>query len=247
MLECGKFIVFEGVDGSGVTTHASRLKDWLYKQRIHVHYSAEPTDSPIGAVIKWVLKSYWNVPKRPDLLGLLYAADRLYHVNYETFGHSGGGLHDAMKKGYVVIYSRYILSSLAYQGVYNEKVEVSEEWLKTINNFGIGLPAPDLTIFLDVPPEKSLDRIRNQRDRFELFENTNDLERVYNRYKELIKDPIHNVVQISEMKNGKEKTIDEVQTEIRRLVMDLLEGTTKTQNRRNKKNAKVSTFMRDKT
>ena len=112
----GKFIVFEGLDGSGLSTHSSLLRDWLKNQGYRVHLSAEPTDGPIGVLIRQILKDFTKIPKRPDILALLFAADRLYHVGHESYGagkREQEGLLNAMREGYVVISNRYILSSLA--------------------------------------------------------------------------------------------------------------------------------------
>ncbi|MGH9923523.1 MAG: dTMP kinase, partial [Nitrososphaerales archaeon] len=174
MVERGKFIVFEGLDGAGLSTHSSLLKKWLLENKYRVHLSAEPTDSPIGSLIRSMLKNYWQIPKRPDILALLYAADRLYHVNFESYGQTGsvGGLQNALHEGYIVVYNRYILSSLAYQSVPSSGAEVDIDWLKKINNFTLrnGTPIPDMTIFLDVPPEECMKRITFERERYELFE-----------------------------------------------------------------------------
>lgn len=221
----GKFIVLEGLDGSGVTTHSTLLKKWLIENGHRAHHSAEPTDSPIGALIRLILKNYWKIPKRPDILGLLYAADRLYHVNYETYGHSGtGGIHNALHEGYIVVYNRYILSSLAYQSVPSSGVEVDVKWLQEINRYstGNGGRTPDITFFLDVPPDECMKRITFQRESYELFESYNNLKVVYDNFKRIIREHIYPVIEINGMQDGKPRPLDEVQAEIRSYVKNEL-------------------------
>lgn len=201
----------------------------MTSKNYRVHLSAEPTDSPIGNLIRGVLKGYWQIPKRPDILALLYAADRLYHVNFESYGQRRGdigGLRNALHEGYFVIYNRYILSSLAYQSVPSSGVEVDVEWLKKINMFSLrnGAPLPDLTIFLDVPPEECMKRITFERERYELFETYATLKVVYDNFRRLIQEQLFNVVSIPGLENGRVRDIEQVQNEIRKAIEDLVES-----------------------
>lgn len=217
----GKFIVFEGLDGSGLSTHSGLLRDWLVEKGYRVHLSAEPTDSPIGSLIRLILKRYWQIPRRPDILALLYAADRLYHVNFEQYSVSGShGLQNALYEGYMVIYNRYILSSFAYQNIPFGGVEVSLDWLKLINKFAVGngTPIPDLVIFIDVPPEECIKRIVLGREKYELFEDYSNLSRVYDNFKKLIKGEEFNVVEIQGIENGLPRSKKDVQNDIREAV-----------------------------
>ncbi|RJS88520.1 dTMP kinase [Candidatus Bathyarchaeota archaeon] len=148
----GLFIVFEGIEGSGKTTHAKALKKWLEEKRAgyKVEFFKEPTSFPIGSLIKRVLNK--EVVVAEEALPLLFAADRADH----TIRH----ITPALEKGSIVICDRYVFSSLAYQGG-GMKVKFDIKWLKEINKFII---EPDIVFFLDVPPEEGLKRISRVND-----------------------------------------------------------------------------------
>lgn len=169
----GKFIVFEGLDGSGQTTQAHLLTKWFMEKRNQLaYYTKEPTDGPIGALLKLILSkrlfcTAYNGnggPRRPDetSMALFFAADRADHLSNEVFPKLNDGVH--------VIGDRYYLSSLAYQSV-----DADYQWIKEINK---NIIRPDLTIFLDVPPTVCVKRMLAQRWHVELYEDQDNLERV---------------------------------------------------------------------
>ncbi len=155
------FIVFEGLDGAGLSTQAGLLKSWLKKKGRKVLLTKEPTNGLVGGLVRACLKNEWKTS--PQTLQLLFCADRAHHLYKEII--------PAMKKGYVVVCDRYILSTYCY-GV-AEGLEL--EWLRELNSRFI---TPDLTIILDVPPEVSLERIGKSRFSTELFEQRKKLELV---------------------------------------------------------------------
>ncbi len=166
----GKFIVFEGLDGSGQSTQAEKLKSFLKTKGLRVLLTKEPTCSLIGGLIKSQLKGDWN--SSPECLQLLFSADRAYHLEKEVYPW--------LEKGGIVISDRYFFSSLAYGGI-----SLDLNWLKAINqNFKI----PDLTIFLDVSPKECLKRIKGDRESLELFEKEEILNQVYQNYLKILKD-----------------------------------------------------------
>ncbi len=229
-----RFIVLEGIDGSGISTHAEQLRDWLLSEGYSVVLTAEPTDGPVGVLVRQILRGHVNIPKRPDILALLYAADRLYHVYTLSYGiakdETHVGIKSALQEGKIVISNRYLLSSLAYQGVAEAGVQVTLDWINTVNNPEIPgrpdsvLPIPDLVIFLDVPPEVTMRRIRAGRQRYELFENYRDLKKVYEKFNEALRRvPTWKIVRIrGTTPRNREKSVKEVQNEIRRKVGEFL-------------------------
>lgn len=173
MAKRGHFIVFEGTDGSGLSTQAELLRNWFRSRQLRVDLTKEPSAGPVGALIRLALNhrlvgceehasgsgalSRPNLPE--DVMALMFAADRLDHYY--------GEIQPRLEEGTHVICDRYILSSLAYQSLDNK---LSTRWLQQINSHA---GQPDITIFLDVPVAVSRQRIEQQRwhdDRYEAAE-----------------------------------------------------------------------------
>ncbi|NPV53100.1 MAG: dTMP kinase [Firmicutes bacterium] len=180
-MQKGKLIVFEGIDGSGVTTQAHRLKEYVSsKLQLPVHLTKEPTDGPVGGLIRTILAKRVGVPTRdgrlesidPRSLALLFAADRIDHLEVDIL--------PKLESGIVVICDRYYLSSYAYQSL-----NVHLAWLEEINR---ECRRPDLTIMLDVPPLVAEKRRNRDRWHVELYEETPKLERVRENYLNIIGD-----------------------------------------------------------
>src|SRR5579864_7294663 len=108
----GLFIVLEGLDGAGTTTQLVRLAERLRRAGERVVATAEPTDGPIGALIRQALRRRLvhrdGRALTDESLALLFAADRVDHV--------AGEIEPALARGQHVLCDRYVLSSLAYQG-----------------------------------------------------------------------------------------------------------------------------------
>jgi len=135
----GRFIVFEGIDGSGTTTQATLAAAALRSDGFRVLQTREPSGRPIGRLIRQALQGRVGLPGgagplTEETLALLFAADRLDHLEAEIL--------PALRQGELVICDRYLLSSLAYQGA-----ACSIDWVEQIN---AGAVTPDLTIFLEV-------------------------------------------------------------------------------------------------
>jgi dTMP kinase len=158
----GRFIVFEGIDGAGTTTQARVIADWLRGRGERVFLTAEPTSGPVGSLLRQVLRGRLVThtaqgetrPLDPATIALLFAADRLDHIDAEIRPHLEAGTH--------VICDRYVVSSLAYQSV-----EVDLRFVRQINGKAI---APDLTLFLRVSAEVAMARIDKTRPHRDAFE-----------------------------------------------------------------------------
>ncbi|MBQ4561459.1 MAG: dTMP kinase [Clostridia bacterium] len=152
-----KFIVFEGIDGSGKTTQIQLLHKALTERNIPVHITKEPTDDPMGKQ----LRKYLGGKEKTDLraIAALFAADRLHHITAEN------GILDNLAKGRTVLCDRYYLSSYAYQSV-----DCDLDWIMALNREAASIARPDLHIFLDVPPEQSMQRVENRGETEEIFE-----------------------------------------------------------------------------
>lgn len=154
-----KFIVFEGIDGAGKTTQINLLRNSLEKHGIACKITAEPTDMPSGREIRAALGG--KISRTPLEMAEMFATDRALH---NTDPESGiGGM---MSEGYTVISDRYYYSSLAYQGSV-----LGYDTVATLNLENPSIRTPDLCIFLDLTPEKSLARIGNRGAETEIYEN----------------------------------------------------------------------------
>ncbi|MCX7778809.1 MAG: dTMP kinase [Patescibacteria group bacterium] len=161
----GKFIVFEGQDGSGNSTQSKIISDWLEGMSFPVLLTKEPTSNIIGGLIKGQLSHDWKTS--PECLQLLFAADRAHHLEKEII--------PALKKGYIVVCDRYLFSSIAY----GTASGLSFKWLLEINkNFIL----PDITFLLKTPPKICLKRIERGRLTIELFEKEKKLSSVWKVY-----------------------------------------------------------------
>ncbi len=152
----GRFIVFEGLDGSGISTQTRRLAFDLDARGVHYYPTREPTDGPIGSQLRLALAK--RIAFDPTTLALLYAADRSDHINAVIAPRLDAGIH--------VICERYVLSSLAYQGASTGDID----WVRSINGPNLRRLMPDLILFFDVPPQTALERIDAARHARELFE-----------------------------------------------------------------------------
>jgi len=164
------FIAFEGLDGSGLSTQAFELSKWFKNQGYEVYLTKEPTDGLIGSLIRGVLRKEVKVDVKT--LALLFAADRMLHVNNTIL--------PLLNDGVIVISDRYRLSSYAFQSLEIDDVD----WLKYINKKSI---APDLTFIIDTPPLICVRRILKQRFHIELYEEVDKLEKIRAAYYELAK------------------------------------------------------------
>jgi dTMP kinase len=151
-LNTGRFVVLEGIDGAGTTTHVARLADRLRTARVPVRATREPSDGPIGTMIRQMLTGRIVVPggRAPAWasMALLFAADRMDHVESE--------IEPFLNEGGVVLSDRYDASSLAYQSVSSGgEAAAAVEWIRNLNRYA---RRPDLTIVLDVSPEIAAER-----------------------------------------------------------------------------------------
>ena len=145
----GHFIVLEGVDGAGTTTHTRLLAETLRGRGLPVRATREPSDGPIGMMLRQMLSGRLVVPgmrgPRPPSWGtmaLLFAADRLDHIEAEIAPN--------LLDGVTVLSDRYVHSSIAYQSLSGGGGEDTLAWVRAINAHA---RKPDLTIVLDVPAD----------------------------------------------------------------------------------------------
>ena len=136
----GRLIVLEGLDGAGTTTQARRLADHLNARGRAAHVTREPSDGPIGVLLRQMLTGGHAIPGQAlsqSTFGLLFAADRLDHLQREV--------EPRLAAGVTVISDRWYHSSLAYQGTGADR-----DWIIALN---ARARRPDLTLFLQVRAE----------------------------------------------------------------------------------------------
>jgi len=167
LMQSAPFIVLEGIDGAGTTTHTARLAATLRARELAVHATREPSDGPIGVLLRQILTGRvvsaapasvptWNT------LGLLFGADRLEHLEAEIL--------PKLHQGVTVVCDRYDYSTVAYQSLSakgHASAEVAIAWLRQVNHFA---RRPDLTIVLDVPPDVARVRRMKRAGEDEIFD-----------------------------------------------------------------------------
>lgn len=139
------FVVLEGVEGSGKSTQAGLLSEWLKEEGIAHVLTREPGGTQVGEEIRRALLHGGDVPPRTELLLMLAA--RAAFVDQVV--------RPALERGDVVISDRYELSSFAYQG-YGRGVPLDD--VRRVNAFATGALRPDLTILLDLDPQEGAAR-----------------------------------------------------------------------------------------
>ena len=154
-----KFIVFEGIDGAGKTTQINLLKNALEERGIPCITTAEPTDLPSGREIRDALAG--RTEKTAREMAEMFSVDRAIHNS-----HPEAGINPALEKGTSVISDRYYYSSLAYQGA-----ALGYDTVAALNLDRVDIRTPDICIFLDLTPEKSLERIGKRGAATEIYEN----------------------------------------------------------------------------
>lgn len=163
------FVVLEGGDGTGTSTQLAILRSRLSASgpASGSEVCFEPTDGPIGAIIRSALKGETQL--HPDTVARLFAADRGEHV----FGR--GGVAERASAGTLVVSDRYVPSSLVYQGM-----TCGEELPAALN---APFPVPELLFYFEIDPETAMHRIsgRASRDEFEVLETQRVVKARYDR------------------------------------------------------------------
>ena len=154
----GKFIVLEGGDGVGKSTHAARLADYLAERGETVVRTREPGGSELGVEIRnIVLHHRGHIDPRAE--ALLYAADRAHHI--------ATVVRPALERGEIVLQDRYIDSSVAYQG---SGRDLGADEIRDLSMWATRDLRPDLVILLDVDPAEANRRMTSERGELDRLE-----------------------------------------------------------------------------
>jgi len=152
----GKFVTFEGSEGSGKSTQSAFLAEYLKVRGYDVLYIREPGGTPISEHIRSILLDQHNAAMGGFCELLLYMAARAQVVR--------DIIKPALKSGKIVICDRFLDSTIAYQG-YGNGVDIG--MIKNIGKFATQSIKPDLTIIFDIETEKGLSRTNRVKDRIE--------------------------------------------------------------------------------
>jgi dTMP kinase len=152
----GRFVVFEGGEGTGKTTQMSALVEWLQGRGDDVITTREPGGTAIGARIRAILldPSAREMTARTE--ALLYAADRAQHA--------AEVIKPALEDGKIVVSDRFVDSSLAYQGLARG---LGLEEIYELSSWATEGLVPDLVLFMNVDADVALQRLDRDRDRIE--------------------------------------------------------------------------------
>ena len=212
----GKFIVIEGIDGSGKTTQINHLSKWLIGNEVipedkQLVITREPGGTKLGESIRSLLLQT-SKEQSPDAITelLLYAADRAQHVNEV--------IRPSLNNGDWVISDRFCGSTLAYQG-YGRKLDIS--LIKDLEKIATQGISPDITFLLDIPVDESIKRRKSRKDDRMEKEGRDFLLNVSLGFKELSED--NKWKKISAI-NSKEQIISEIKSEIKQLLKNQSNG-----------------------
>ena len=142
----GYFVTLEGCEGSGKSTQLKLLEDYLDKGGYDVIYTREPGGTPISEEIRKILLGGKNVEMSDETEALLFAAARAQHIKEKIL--------PAIAEGKTVVCDRYVHSSLVYQGY----ARGLGEFVEKVNSYALENCMPDVTIFLDITPERAFAR-----------------------------------------------------------------------------------------
>ena len=160
-----RFIVLEGLDGSGTTTQLKNLGKMFSEHNIPYLLTMEPTNNEVGKLIRKILEK--EIAVEPETLAVLFSADRNEHL------YGKKGIKELSEEGLWIICDRYLFSSIAYQSL-----KCDREWVLSLNNY----PMPEFLFFLDVPVEECGKRL-GTRDKVELFDKTELQKRILENYR----------------------------------------------------------------
>ncbi len=168
MRKKGAFICIEGLDASGKTTQARLLVKELRRRGFKAVYTTEPSPGEIGKFIRsYILQRKRRVPIAVE--ALLFAVDRVDHLEKRV--------KPALKERKIVVSDRYVYSSLAYQGA----AGLDLNWIEEINR---SVVTPDLAIYIDVPPEVVVKRIKRKKSVMERIQVQRKVMEVYMKFVE---------------------------------------------------------------
>lgn len=166
------FIAVEGIDGCGKSTTVKEIARFLKSKGHDIMLTAEPTAMATGVLIRQFLKEERISPLLQHKLALMFAADRIEHLEKEVL--------PALSNGKTVITDRYLFSSVAYQSL-----SLPYDWVLDLNRFA---RLPDLLVFIDASVDIALSRITSRGAEKEIFEKREILENIKLNYDKVLSE-----------------------------------------------------------
>ncbi len=222
----GKLLIIEGTDCSGKGTQCELLKENLKKDGYKVQEFSFPMyETATGKIVGgpylgkesicegWFKEGANNVPAK--VASLYYAADRLYNINI---------INKYLEEDYIVILDRYVASNMGHQAGKiadkNERLEMFK-WLEKLEYELLGLPRPDIALFLHMPYEYSKKLQNNRKELDQLETSEENLKNAENAYLEMA--DLFNFIKIECVKDKQIRTIPDIQEEIYSKVIKYLQ------------------------
>ncbi len=221
-----KIILIEGVDCSGKETQSKLIVKKLNEKGIKCEYFSFPNyDSPTGKIIggpflgkQYISKSYFeegSINVDPKVASLYYAADRLYNINK---------INDLLDDGINVILDRYIYSNMAFQcSKINEEKGRKEmyKWIEQLEFEFLKLPKPDITLFLHLPVDVSLELLKKRGEEADGNESSKEyLSKSEKSYLELC--DLYSFIKVECFKNGNLRDIQDINEELLNIIQSTL-------------------------
>lgn len=190
----GKFITIEGCEGVGKSTQLALLKQYFLDNGVQAVFTREPGGTDIAEKIRNIILDANNTALTPVAELLLYASARRQHTEEKII--------KALNEGKVVVCDRYADSTVAYQGYARN---LDKNLIHSLNTIAMANVKIDLTLFLDLPPEKGFERKggADKKDRLE-NEKLDFHKRVYEGYLAIAEQNKDRVVKIDSSKNADE-------------------------------------------
>ena len=207
-MQKGFFIVLEGPDGAGTTTHAALLAERLQKEGREVILTAEPTQGKYGKEIREALKGAPPFDSAQGRRGAPTPGDIQELFSRDRADHITTLIEPALAQGKIVISDRYIPSTL----VYGEAQDLGLEWLQSLNKSFI---QPNCTFLLLPPFEICFARVSKRAVR-DTFEQEQFQRKVYEGYRKFAEE--HPEVMVIDTSGGKEGSADLIFAAVEKMV-----------------------------
>ena len=223
MLSKGRLIVLEGIDGSGKSSQYRRICARMEKDGIDYNHIVFPRyDKDSSALIRMYLSGQFGT--HPDDVNA-YTASTFYAVDrFASFREDWGKIYN---NGGLIISDRYTTSNAVHQGskLSDEELPAFFRWLSDLEYDKMGLPRPDLVIYLDVDVETSLARMKRRQEKSSTTADIHEKDVDY------LRRCLHTADMAAEyygwkripfMKDGAERDVDEKNDEIYRLILSYI-------------------------